>query len=124
MRTKVHFCQCLHHGRREGEIGPLVRRLQSYGDLQGYVSGAWGKGSEALHSIVQTCAEARVDNLCQATGRHETKLLLGEVVGCYRRLVSTSAVRAAARPVNPGKSRREHPGRQSSCWKTPGGQEI
>ena len=116
MRTKVHFCQCLHHGRREGEIGPLVRRLQSYG--------AWGEGSEALHSLVQTCAAARVANLCQATGRHETKLLLGEVVGRYRRLVSTSAVRAAARPVNPGKSRREHPGRQSSCWKTPGGQEI
>ena len=86
----------LHHGRREGETGPLVRRLQSYGDLQCYVSGAWGEGSEALHSLVQTCAEARVAHLCRATGRQESEYLLAEIVGRYRRLVSTCAVRASA----------------------------
>ena len=35
-------------------------------------------------------------HLCRATGRQETEYLLGEVVGRYRRLVSTSAVRAGA----------------------------
>ena len=40
----------LYKERREGETGPLVRRRQSYGDLQDYVSGTWGEGSEALHS--------------------------------------------------------------------------
>ena len=48
-----------HHGTREGEVGPLVRRLQAYGQLQAYVSGAWGEGSEPLHAPVQTCDEAR-----------------------------------------------------------------
>ena len=95
-RRPLERLDTLHYGRRQGETGPLVRRLQSYGDLQGYVSGAWGEGSEALHSLVQTCAEARVAYLCRATGRQETEYLLGEVVGRYRRLVSTSAVRAAA----------------------------
>ena len=95
-RRPLERLDTLHHGRREGETGPLVRRLQSFGDLQCYVSGAWGEGSEALHALVQTCAEARVAHLCRATGRQETEYLLGEVVGRYRRLVSTSAVRAGA----------------------------
>ena len=86
----------LHHGRREGETGPLVARLQSYGDLQGYVSGALGEGSEALHELIQTCAEARVAHLCRATGRQDSENLLGQEVGRYRRLVSTCAVRAGA----------------------------
>ena len=34
-----------HHGTREGETGPLVRRLESYGVLECYVAGAWGEGS-------------------------------------------------------------------------------
>ena len=86
----------LHHGIREGETGPLVRRLQSFGELQGLVAGAWGEGSEALHSLIQTCAEARVAHLTRATGRQETEHLLGMIVGQYRRLVSTCAVRAGA----------------------------
>ena len=85
-----------HHGRREGETGPLVRRLLSYGPLQAYVSGAWGEGSEALHSIVQTCAEARVAHLCRSTGRQETERMLGQFVSQFRRLISTCAVRASA----------------------------
>ena len=60
------------------------------------MSGALGEGLEALHSLVQTYAEARVAYLCRATGRQETEYLLGEVVGRYRHHVSTSAVRAAA----------------------------
>ena len=77
-------------------MGPLVRRLQAYGQLQAYVAGAWDESSEPLHALVQTCAEARVAHLCRATGRQETKLMLGQVVGQYRRLVSTCGVRAAA----------------------------
>ena len=32
----------LHHGTPDGETGPLVRRLQSFGELQTYVVGNWG----------------------------------------------------------------------------------
>ena len=60
------------------------------------MSGAWGEGSEALHELVQTCAEARVDYLFRATGRQDSENLLGQEVGRYRRLVSTCAVRAGA----------------------------
>ena len=47
-----------------GWVGPLVRRLQSFGELQTFVVGNWGEGSEDLHALVQTCAEARVAHIC------------------------------------------------------------
>ena len=72
-RRPLQRLDAQHHGTREGEVGPLVRRLQAYGQLQAYVSGAWGEGSEPLHALVQTCAEARVAHLCRVTGRQETE---------------------------------------------------
>ena len=86
----------LHHGTLDGEVGPLVRRLQSFGELQTFVVGNWGEGSEDLHALVQTCAEARVAHICRSNGRQESEHLLGTIVGQYRRLVSTCAVRAQA----------------------------
>ena len=74
----------------------MVQRLQSYGRLQGYVAGNWGEGSQDLHSYIQTCAEARVAHLTRASGRQETERLLGTTVGQFRRLVSTTIVRAQA----------------------------
>ena len=86
----------LHHGTQPGETGPLVQRLLSYGRLQGYVAGNWGEGSQDLHTFIQTCAEARVAHLTRASGRQETERLLGSTVGQFRRLISTTIVRAQA----------------------------
>ena len=86
----------LHHGTGPGETGRLVAKLQSYGPLQGFVVGHWGEGSKDLHTFVQTCAEAKVAHLVRATGRQESEHLLGMVVGQYRRILSTTAVRAHA----------------------------
>ena len=85
-----------HYGTQPGETGRLVERLNSYGVLQCYVAGNWGEGSIHLHSFIQSCAEARVAHLTRASGRQETERLLGQIVGQYRRLVSTTAVRAQA----------------------------
>ena len=83
-------------GTQPGETGRLVRLLQSYGQLQCYVAGHWGEGSRDLHHYVQCCAEARVAYIARSTGRQESERLLGSIVGQYRRLVSTTAVRAQA----------------------------
>ena len=40
----------LHDGTLDGEVGPLVRRLQSFVELQTFVVGNWGEGSEDLHA--------------------------------------------------------------------------
>ena len=60
------------------------------------MAGHWGEGSSDLHSFIQSCAEAKVAHMVRATGRQETERLLGMVVGQYRRLMSTTAVRAQA----------------------------
>ena len=86
----------LHHGTQPGEVGRPVARLQSYGQLQCYVAGHWGEGSRDLHTFIQDCAEARVAYLTRSTGRQESERMLGMIVGQYRRLVSTTAVRAQA----------------------------
>ena len=86
----------LHNGAQPGEVGRLVARLQSFGELQCYVVGQWGEGSKDLHHFIQTCAEARVAHLTRATGRQESEHQLGLIVGQYRRLVSITAVRSQA----------------------------
>ena len=48
------------HGARGNDVGPLVRRLEAYGKLEGLVVGPWGNGSRDLHDLVRTLAEARV----------------------------------------------------------------
>ena len=85
-----------HHGTQPGEVGRLVARLQSYGPLLCFVAGHWGEGSKDLHTFIQDCAEARVAYLTRTTGRQESERLLGMIVGQYRRLISTTAVRAQA----------------------------
>ena len=41
-----------YHNTPQGETGPLVTRLRSFGRLRGLVVGAWGEGSRDLHSRV------------------------------------------------------------------------
>ena len=86
----------LHHGTQPGETGRLVQRLQGFGELQCLVAGHWGEGSEHIHALIQSCAKARVAHLCRTSGRRDSERLLGPIVGQYRRLISTCAVRAQA----------------------------
>ena len=51
--------------------GPLVARLQGFGDLLCFVAGAWADCSTHLHELIVTCAKSRVAHLCQSTGRLE-----------------------------------------------------
>ena len=85
-----------YHGTQAGAAGPLVRHLQSFGELQCYVGGAFGEGSAHLHSLIQSCAEARIQHLIRLTGQQDMERFLGTIVGQYRREISTCIVRAQA----------------------------
>ena len=41
-------------------VGPVERRLNSFGRVNGWVFGAFGETSEQFHTLVQKLAEARV----------------------------------------------------------------
>ena len=60
------------------------------------VVGAWGECSADIHTLVQTCAESRVEHLCRSTGRPELEGQLSVIVSQYRRLLSSTMVRAQA----------------------------
>ena len=83
-------------GTAPGDTGALVARLQGFGELMCLVAGAWGDCSKDLHSLVQICAESKVDHLCRSTGRPELEGQLSVIVSQYRRLLSTCIVRAQA----------------------------
>ena len=58
--------------------------------------GAFGEGSEDLHTLVQTMAESKVNAMGLARGREGTDAELGIVVGQIRRMLSTAGIRAQA----------------------------
>ena len=46
-----------YHGTPLGQVGPLERRLQSYGRLQCLVMGTFQEGSKDLHALLETLAD-------------------------------------------------------------------
>ena len=78
------------------EMGPVERKLLQYGNLVGLVVGAFGEGSEDLHSLVQSLAESKVNAMGLRRGGQASDEELGIVIGQIRRSLSTTFVRAQA----------------------------
>ena len=95
-RRKLASLDEKHHGVPRGTVGPLVQRLESWGQLKGLVVGQFGEGSQDLHSLLKDLAEAKVLAKARASGElpsdHEVSLTLSQ----YRRLLSTVAVSSQA----------------------------
>ena len=83
-----------HHNTAPGQTGPLVRRLQSYGKLEGLVVGPWGEVSKDLHTLVKTMADCKVAAKARALGRDISDKELGIIVTQIRKYLSTSFIRA------------------------------
>ena len=83
-----------HHNTAPGQTGPLVRRLESYGKLEGLVVGPWGEGSKDMHTLVQTLADSKVLAKARALGREVSDKELGIVISQIRKFLSTSFIRA------------------------------
>ena len=79
-----------------GQTGPLVRRLESFGDLKGLVVGPWADASSDLHQLIKVLAEQRVLMRSRARGEVCGEDTLGVVVGQIRRVLSCAFVRVNA----------------------------
>ena len=77
-------------------MGPLVQRLETWGELQGLVVGQFGEGSQHLHSLLRQLAEAKVLAKARASGEPALDSDVGISLSHYRRVLSTTAVRAQA----------------------------
>ena len=95
-KNKLAALDIKYHGVDRGEIGPLVNRLNSWGELQGLVVGQFGEGSQHLHQLLKRLAEAKVLNGARANGQIPSDSDVGVTLSHYRRVLSTVAVRAQA----------------------------
>ena len=78
----------------------MERRLDEFGELLVLCFGAWGEGSEGVHQLVQTIAEARLKYQGLQLGRPGSEEELGVLVGQVRRRLSLVAVKL--HQVGPG----------------------
>ena len=83
-----------YHNTPGGQTGPLVRRLESYGKLEGLVVGPWGDCSKDLHSLVKVLGENKVAVQARAKGREASDNELGVIITQIRKYLSTAFVRA------------------------------
>ena len=81
-------------GTPRGEVGPLQRKLESFGDILGLVVGAFGEGSADLHDLVHTMARSRLRVQGLAEGREGSETVLGVITGQVRHTLSTATIRA------------------------------
>ena len=81
---------------QSGQVGPVERKLDQFGQLQGFVFGAFGEGSEDIHKMVKILAESRLKAVELQRGRVGLKGELGMITGQIRRMLSVGAVKAAA----------------------------
>ena len=54
---------------QEGTVGPVQRKLESFGEVKGLVFGAFGEGSEDVHTLVQSLATIRARRVALQRGR-------------------------------------------------------
>ena len=83
-----------YHGTTVNQVGPLVRRLESFGRLQGLVLGAWQEGSKDLHDLLDTLAESKLKTMGLARGMQGTEMERGNILGQFRRRLSVAAAKA------------------------------
>ena len=94
--TDQQYC-----GTAPGTTGPVETKLSRLGDVKGVVVGAFGEGSEDLHSLIHHLAISRVREAGPQKGRsgqirtQEAELAL--TTSLLRRALSVVGVRAQAR---------------------------
>ena len=82
------------HATQQGQTGPLVRRLLSYGKLEGLVVGPWGECSKDIHSLVKVIGDSKAASRARARGRQTSDRELGAIIAQTRRYLSVAFIRA------------------------------
>ena len=83
-----------YHGTLANQTGPLVRRLEGFGRLQGLVVGAWQEGSKDLHTLLDILADTKVRKQGLARGVLGTDTEKAIHLSQFRRRVSLVAAKA------------------------------
>ena len=79
-RRKLAPLDSRYHNTPHVQTGPLVRRLERFGRLQGFVVGPRGECGKDLHSLVTVIGETKVAAWTRARGRPASDNELGAVI--------------------------------------------
>ena len=93
-RNKLLPLDAKFHNTQLGQPGPLVRRLESVGRVQGLVVGPWGECSKDLHALVKVLGENKVAARARARWRESSDKELGVVIAQIRKYLSAAFIRA------------------------------
>ena len=93
-RTPLAKLDAKYHGTQPGQVGPLVRRLQGYGQLLCLVMGQFQEGSKDLHLLLESLAAARLRSIGLARGREGSDQERSLIMQQLRRELSTAGAKA------------------------------
>ena len=93
-RKPLALLDTRYHGTPVGQVGPLVRRLESYGQLQGLVMGSFQEGSKDVHSLLDILADSQLKAKGLAQGREGSDQERAIILSGMRRQVSLVAAKA------------------------------
>ena len=93
-RKKLHTLNRRFHNTVDGQTGPLVSGLNSFGKLEGLVVGQWGDCSKDLHSLVKILGDSKVAAIARSRGREASERELGLIITQIRKFLSTAFIRA------------------------------
>ena len=108
---------------QQGQQGPLVRRLNSYGPLIGLVVGAFQEGSKDLHALLGTLADSQLRAKGLARGREGTDQERSIILAGLRRALSMAAAKANSACILERVSRAGEEHRQAGSQEEGLGQE-
>ena len=80
-------------GHAEGQ-GPVTRRLLEYGQVLPLCFGGYGEGSEEVHNLISSLADARLKKVGLQRGRAGSDQELAIITSQLRRRISRATIRA------------------------------
>ena len=84
-------------GTSAGEVGPVERKLRSFGEVRGLVFGAWGEASPDVERLLGTLADIGSQRHWRAMRCPDAAAAKGAIAWLLRRRWAFAALREAAR---------------------------
>jgi hypothetical protein len=85
-----------YHATPVGQVGPLQRRLEGFGRLQGWVVGSFQEASKDLHHLLECLADSKLRARGLARGREGDEWERSVILNEFRRELSLVAAKAVS----------------------------
>ena len=93
-KDKAKNIDRLYCGAREGQRGPIEKRLEEFGDLSCFVVGQFCEVSPDLHNFLKKCAVEKSRRLANVLGRPPSAFEESQVLQQLRWRLSVCSIRA------------------------------